>query len=146
MKVRILGSSIDTQNWVEGGRIRHEIARDKLTAEFGEPVVVVVKNLWPNERVAEFVGCWMIENEPDGVYLNVTSYPFSYESLPLRLQRVLGRLGNGVGSAGFQLTDSKRWAHNSVFRILRRWGQATLGGDTYFTPEQVVARIPKRSE
>jgi hypothetical protein len=141
MKVLILGSSNDTQDWVEGGRKRHEIARDKLAVEFGEPVVVVVKNLWPNERVAEFVGRWMIESEPDVVYLNVTSYPFSYESLPLRLQRVLGRFGNGVGSASFQLADSRRWAHNAVFRTLRRWGQATLGGDTYFTPEQVVERM-----
>jgi hypothetical protein len=129
MKVLILGSSNDTQDWGEGVRRRHEIARDQLAQEFGEPVDVEVKNLWPNERVAEFVARWVTEAEPDLVYLNVTAYPFSYESLPLRLKRKLGPFGAAASRAGFDLAESKRWAHNAVFRTVRRWGQATIGGD-----------------
>ena len=141
VKLLYLGDSNDVDAWFEGGAKRHEILRDRLEAEFGEPVEVTVKNIWPDERMVSVIGRWLAESEPDAVYVNVTSYPFAYESLPLRLRRVLGHFGPAVRDAGLRLADSKRWAHNAVFRTIRRWGQATVGGDTHFTCDQVIERF-----
>jgi hypothetical protein len=136
-----LGSSNDVGQWFEAGAKRHEILRERLEAEFGEPVEVIVKSIWPDERMVSVIGHWLDETETDAIYLNVTSYPFVYESLPLRLRRVLGPLGPAVGDAGLRFADSKRWAHNAVFRTVRRWGQATIGGDTHFTCDEVIERF-----
>jgi len=141
MRVLLLGSSNDEGQWFEGGKKRHELAGEKLEAELGEPVEFVVKAIWPDEGLSDVVAKWIAKYEPDIVYLNTGSYWFIYRSVPLRLQRLLGKAGPAVGSAGFRFADSKRWAHNAVFRAVRRTAQATIGGDTHFTPEQVIQRI-----
>ncbi len=141
MRVLVFGNSNDTDGYVpDGSRRTQDIMRDKLAAEFGEPVEVVARNTWPNAGMPAYVAKCIAETEPDLIYFNITTYPFSYESLPLRVRRVFGKLGEPVGDAGMKLADSKRWSHNAVFRALRRWGQATLGGDTHFTTDEVVAR------
>lgn len=140
MKVLLLGNSQDTGDWFEGGPKRDEIVQERLAAEFGVPVEIVVKNFWPNERLPGLVERWVRETNPDMVYVNVTVYPFAYESLPLRARRLLGRFGPAVGDAGLRLAGSKRWAHNAAFRTARRCGLATIGGDTHFTCDEVIDR------
>jgi hypothetical protein len=140
MRVLLLGNSNDTVDWFSG-RKRQEIVRDDLAAEFGEPVSVVTKAIWPNEGMPAALERWMAAEQPDIVYINVVSFWFAYESVPLKAQRLLGRFGPRAGKAGFRLADSKRFAHNVVFRGIRRFAQATIGGDTHFTPEEVIARV-----
>jgi hypothetical protein len=141
VKVLVFGNSNDTDGWVpEGSRRSQDIIRDRLAAEFGEPVEVVAKNTWPNDRMPSYVAKCIDEAQPDLVFFNVTTYPFAYESLPLRVRRIFGRFGEPLGDAGMRLAESKRWSHNAVFRTLRRWGQATIGGDTHFTPQEVIER------
>lgn len=141
MKVLLLGNSQDLGSWFEGGKKRHEIVQEQLAAEFGEPVEVTVRNFWPNERMPALLDRWLAEGQPDMVYMNVTAFPFAYESLPLRFKRVLGRMGPAVGDAGLRFAGSKRWAHNAVFRTVRRYGQAVFGGDTHFTCDEVIERV-----
>jgi hypothetical protein len=119
---------------------RHRQMGERLSAEFGVPVEMFVRNCWPNQRMAEFVARALDEVQPDLVYLNITTFPFSYESTPLRVKRILGKVGEPVGDAGFRLAESKRWSHNAVFRTLRSWAQATIGGDTHFTTSEVTER------
>lgn len=141
MHILLLGSSNDDGEWFEGGKKRHEIAGELLEAELGEPVEFTIKSIWPNENIARVVEGWVEKYQPDVVYLNASSYWFLYRSVPIRVQRLLGRLGKPVGDAGFRLADSKRWAHNAVFRGIRAFLQDTIGGDTNFTPDQVVDRM-----
>ena len=140
MKVLILGNSNDTGSFVPEDAKRQYILRDQLAAEFGEPVEVFVRNAWPNDRMVGYVERAVDELQPDLVYVNVSSYAYTYESLPLRVKRLFGRLGEPIGDAGMRLADSRKWSHNAVFRGLRRIGQMTVGGDTHFTPEEVLAR------
>jgi hypothetical protein len=56
------------------------------------------------------------------------------------VKRLLGRVGEPIGDAGFRLAESKRWSHNPVFRHLRALAQATIGGDTHFTTAQAIER------
>lgn len=151
MRVLMLGNSNDSLDWFTG-RKRHEIVRDQLAAEFGEPVTVVPKSIWPNEEMPDVLERWLAAEQPDFVYINVITFWFAYESVPLKAQRLLGRFGPAAGKAGFRLADSKRWAHNAVFRRIRRFAQATIGGDTHFTPDEVIdcisacVRVALRSE
>ncbi|MEO8538335.1 MAG: SGNH/GDSL hydrolase family protein [bacterium] len=140
MKVLILGNSQDTGTFVAEEAKRQYRIREQLAAEFGEPVEIAVRNVWPSERMVNYVMRSVDEERPDLVYVNVTNYPYAYESLPLRVQRIFGKAGKPVGDAGMKLADSRRWSHNAAFRALRRFGQATIGGDTHFTPEQVIER------
>lgn len=138
MRILMLGNSNDITK--VAGRSRGDVIRDLMAAEFGEPVEVVVRATWPTPRMAEMASGWAAEFEPDLVFLLLGSFWFQHESVPLRLQRVLGRIGTPVGDAGFKLADSKRWGHNRAFRALRRAAQLTIGGDSHFTPEQVTER------
>lgn len=141
MKVLLLGSSNDEGQWFAGGKKRHELAAERLEADLGEPVEFIVKSIWPNENIASVVEGWMRKYRPDVVYLNTGSYWYLYRSVPLRMQRVLGKFGVVVGNAGFRFADSKRWAHNALFRTIRRVLQDTIGGDTHFTADEVVERM-----
>jgi hypothetical protein len=141
MRVLVLGNSNDSGNWFEGGPKRTEILRDRLAAEFGEPVTVTTRSIWPNERMVELIERWLDECEPDLVYMNVLTYWYAYESVPLKLRRLLGRhLGPVVGDAGVRLSKSRRWGHNLVGRTVRRWAQATIGGDPNFATTAVIER------
>lgn len=142
MRVLLLGSSNDTGGWVEGGKKKHEIVQERLSAELGEPVEFIVKGIWPTAELPGLVAGWIERYEPDVVYLNTGSYWFLYRSVPLRMKRLLGRVGGDtVGDAGFRFADSKRWAHNAVFRTIRRALQETIGGDTHFTTQEVIDRM-----
>ena len=140
VQVLLLGNSQDLGEWFSGGPKRHEIAAERLSAEFGEPVEIILKPYWPTDRMPEMTERWITETRPDMMYINVTAFPFAYESLPLRCKRVLGRFGPAIGNAGLRFADSKRWSHNALFRTARRYGQALIGGDTHFTCEEVVER------
>lgn len=141
MNVLFLGNSNDAGQWFEGGKKRHEIIAERLEQEFGEPVVITVKSLWPNENLPKRVAEWIDKAQPDLVYISMSGYWFLYRSVPLRVQRIMGTMGEGVGKAGFQVAESKRWSHNAAFRALRSALQGTIGGDTHFTPEQVIERM-----
>ncbi len=141
VKVLLLGNSNDTGAFVPEDAKRQYLLRDQLALEFGEPVEVFVRNAWPNQRMVGYVQRALDELNPDFVYLNLSSYAYTYESLPLRVRRIFGRMGGeAVGDAGMRLADSRKWSHNALFRGLRRAGQVTIGGDTHFTPEEVLAR------
>lgn len=141
MKVLLLGNSNDAGSWIGEGKKRHEIVGERLAELHGEPVTVVSKSIWPREGLPRVVDGWVAEHEPDVVYLTVLSYWFQYRSVPLRVRRLLGRFGTRVSDAGFRVAESPRWAHNAVFRQTRRLLQRTIGGDTHFTPDEVVERV-----
>jgi hypothetical protein len=142
VRVLLLGSSDDTGQWFEGGKKKHEIARERLESDLGEPVEFIVKGIWPTADLPGIVEGWVAKYEPDVIYLNTGSYWFLYRSVPLRVKRLLGRVGGeAAGRAGFRVAESKRWAHNAVFRMLRRVLQDTIGGDTHFSCQEVIERM-----
>lgn len=139
MKVLLLGNSNDSGTWMDGKK-RHEIVRDILAERYSEPVEVVPKGIWPRAGVDEAVGRWIDKYDPDVIYLTMASYWFMYKSVPLRVKRVMGRLGEKAGDAGFRVAESPRWAHNAAFRAARGALQSTIGGDSHFTADEVVSR------
>ncbi len=140
MKILMLGSSNERDDWFQGGKRRHEFLRDRMAEEFGEPVEVIAKSTWPDAQLLPVVETWLERYKPDLLYISITSFPFAYESLPLRVGRILGPFGGTVQNSGLRLADSKRWAHNAVFRNARKLGQAVIGGDTHFSCDEIIER------
>ncbi|MBI5948918.1 MAG: hypothetical protein HY875_12340 [Chloroflexi bacterium] len=141
MRILLLGNSNDGGQWFEGGRKRHEIVQERLSALYGGPVEVIAKGTWPNAGMPRAVEGWIEKHEPDVVYLTTVNYWFNYPSVPLRVRRFLGRMGPRVSDAGFKLADSRRWSHNAAFRGVRSLFQRTIGGDPHFTADEIVERI-----
>ena len=129
MNILLLGTSSDAGTWFEGGRKRHEIAAERLEADFGEPVSVTVKSIWPTEKLPGLVAGWVEEYQPDAIYIRVPAFWFLHRSVPLRAQRLLGRFGPAIGQTGFRMAASRRWGHNRVFRGGRYVLQSTIGGE-----------------
>jgi len=142
VRVLLLGSSNDTGSWVRQTEKKHVLAGERLEAELGEPVEWVVKGVWPTPELPGKVAEWVAESQPDVIYLNTGSYWFLYRSVPTRVKRLLRRVGGeSLGEAGARAAKSERWAHNRAFRGLRKVLQETIGGDTFFTTQQVIDRV-----
>lgn len=141
MRILYLGTSDDRGPASKGTASAPDIVQELLESSLGSEVEVVVKEAWPNENLARVLERWMDEYDPDVVVICVNGYWFSYDSVPLKLGRVLGRGGEGLGNVGLRLADLRWLAHNIVFRTARRIATVAIGGDTPFSGRQVVERM-----
>jgi hypothetical protein len=110
-----------------------------LARAIGEPVEVTARPVWPTPDLPKVVDRWMAEIQPELVVFPIGSFWFLYESTPVRVERRLGRPGRWVNRASQKLAAKKWLAHNRPFQWLRRRTQRTLGGDSWFAPEEVIA-------
>jgi hypothetical protein len=138
LKVLRFGSSNDTVPQFVAGEPREAVIQRELEQQLGEPVIVVTKRVWPSGRFPGLVARWIEEEGPDVVTIPVLGYWFNFESVPLKLQRRLGRLGIALGNTGKRAADIPWLAHNPVFRLVRQLAQRTVGGSTYFTCDEVI--------
>jgi hypothetical protein len=140
MKVLWLGNSTDQRGRIADTDMRSNVVAHELEAATGEPVEMVVRSIWPNERLVGLVERWMDEEAPDIVMLRTVAFWFNYESVPLRVDRLLGPLGKPLKNAGMGMAKSSWIGERAIFHWLRRWTLRLIGGDTYFTPDEVIER------
>ena len=138
MKVLLLGNSSEFYGEIAESDRRASKAARALEEAFGEPVEMIVRRIWPTPVLPEKLEGWLAEMEPDIVFLNVIAYWFNYQSVPLKFERVLGRLGRPVRAAGIKAAQTPWIGHTRVFHWTRRRLQKAIGGETFFTPEQVI--------
>lgn len=141
MKILRLGSSNDTVEQFVAGEPRERVIQRELERQLEEQVTVVTRRIWPTERFPELLSRWLDEEDPDIVTVPVIGYWFNFESVPLRLQRRLGRFGERLGSTGKRAADVPWLGHNAAFRAVRDVAQRTVGGETYFTCDQVISCV-----
>jgi hypothetical protein len=140
MRVLMLVNSNDTKTHDKGAK-RFDIIGQRLEQEFGEPVEVITRSIWPRESMPQAIGKWMDEFEPDMVYLNVVAIWFQYESVPLRARRLFGLRTRTVGNAVFNMANAKWWMRNAAFRGVRNTARWVVGGDHHFTADEVIERV-----
>ena len=99
---------------------------------------MTAKSVWPDAKFPATLQKWLARYQPDIVYLNVVSFWFQYESVPLRMERLFGRFGKKVSDAGFNIASNRVLAHNRPFRAFRGMAQRTIGGDNHFTSHEVI--------
>jgi hypothetical protein len=120
-----------------GAAIADQIVRERT----GEPVETVIRVAWPGPALPDIVDSWLDRYEPDVVFLRAPGFWVSYESVPVRLQRRLGPLGKWPGELGLKIGGTPRFANSRAGKAARKLMMRTIGGDTYFTPEQATAHV-----
>lgn len=141
IRVLRLGNSNDTFGGVAEKDRAGSVAEGILARETGEEVETIVRRIWPTDRLPELIDKWLDEYKPDLVMLKVNSYWYSHESVPLRLERKLGRFGRPFARTGKRVAEVHAVSRNLVYRRVKKFLIATIGGDTRFTPDEVVRRV-----
>ena len=138
MQVLRLGNSYEHDPNIPPEANKSAVA-DRLLAEAtGELVETTNRALRPDPGLPDLIDKWLEQYQPDLVLLVVTSYWFTYVSVPVRVERSFGPLGKPLARAGLKAAATPWLAHNRAFRIARKATIATIGGTTNFTPEQVI--------
>lgn len=112
--------------------------QEALAKSFGMEVEVQARNCWPTPRLPGRVAGWVNEFEPDLVVYSVTGFWFLYESTPVRLERKLGLAGKAIGRVSREAAARPWLAHNRAFQWSRRVTQNAVGGQAWFSADQVV--------
>ncbi len=86
MRILRLGTSDDILPTVAEHERGYRIVEQALAAETGETVETIIREAWPEPGLPEVLGRWLDRFEPDVVSLKVSSFWFTYESVPERLR------------------------------------------------------------
>lgn len=138
MRLLYLGNSSDLRGEVAAADRRAALGGSRLEEATGEPVEVLIKFIWPSERLAGVVESWVRELEADLVLLNVSSW--WCESLVVRrkLAPKAGPLAPLV-SKTIRAAASRPWiADSRPYRIANRFALKTAGGAPPFRPAEAA--------
>jgi hypothetical protein len=138
VKILRLGNSDDLNPAVPVEDQGWYYSQSLISAAIGEPVETVVRPIWPGLELPGLVDEWLDRYEPDLVFLKVTWYWYAYESVPRRIERIFGRAGKPVANAGLAAAKKPALARNAGFKAGRRLAHRLIGGDTPFSPKQVI--------
>lgn len=117
------------------------VAERMLAAASGEAVETINRSIWPSPQLPDIIDGWMERYRPDLVMFHVNGFWYLYPSVPLKLERTLGRFGRPLARAGFK-AGSTRWiATTRAFHWARRLALRTVGGAYYFTPDEVIQNV-----
>jgi hypothetical protein len=142
MRILRLTTSDDLLPMAPGQERGYRIVERALAAETGEPVETIVREIWPTADLPDVVGRWLERYEPDIVSLKVSSFWWTYQSVPLKLERSrLGPVGKLTASAGRRAADTAWLAHSRSMIGLRDGIRRLFGGATHFTADEVIERI-----
>jgi hypothetical protein len=105
----------------------------------GLEATTVAKNAWPAPELPGILDRWLERTQPDIVFIAVRGYAFTYESVPVKLERKLKFGGRQLARAG--LGAAPRFEQYRAFQLLQRAAQKTIGGEAFFTPAEVLERM-----
>lgn len=139
MRVLRLGTSNDSATSIPDEGRGWRLAERMLAESAGVPVETILKRAWPNASLPGLVDRWLDEFQPDLVVLQVNNFWYGYESVPLWLERRLGRAGKGISTVGLRVGKSPRFAESRWAQLANRRLLRVLPGATYFTVPDVAA-------
>lgn len=141
VRVLRLGNSYDIDPNIPKDENKVTVSDRILGEGSDETVETTVRTIWPDPALPDLIDKWLDRYRPEVVLLVVSSYWFTYVSVPVRVERSFGPVGKPMARAGLKVAATPWLAHNAAFRAVRRATIATLGGATHFTPEEVVASM-----
>lgn len=141
MKILRLTTSDDNAGHQDPGTSAADVCARVITETTGEPVENVARSPWPAPGLPDLVDRWLDTYQPDIVLLKVNSFWFNYLSVPLLLERKLGRAGKFLNRAGVRAGETSWLNRTRAFQLTRQGLIRVLGGATYFTPDEVVASM-----
>jgi len=122
--------------------LRSGAIAERVVAELtGEQVETIQRVMWPSAVLPGIVDRWIRQYEPDIVFVRTSSFWVSYESVPLRVRRKLGRFGGVPSRIGLKVGGDPRFASSRAGKAIRRMAARTIGGDTHFTVEEAARHM-----
>ena len=125
---------------VAEGERSYRIVQRMLAEASGEDVETVLRVIWPSPDLPDIVDRWMDRYAPDVVVFHMNGYWYLYQSVPLKLERKLGRWGRPLTGVGFGM-GRNRIAETTLFQRIRTLLVRTVGGAYYFTPKEVIDTV-----
>lgn len=141
MRLLRLGNSYDADPSISPADNKVSIADQWLARETGEAVETTSRVIWPDPGLPELVEKWIDRYQPDAVFLVVSSYWFTFASVPLGLEQRFGRFGLRLGEAGEAFVRRPRVARSRSVGLARSLVRTTVGKGTHFPPEEVIERM-----
>jgi hypothetical protein len=136
-----LGNSYDADPSISPADNKVLIADQILERETGEAIETTSRVIWPDPGLPGLVEKWLDRYQPDAVFLVVSSYWFTFASVPLSLEHRFGRFGLRLGEAGEGFVRRPRVARSRSVGLARSLVRTTVGKGTHFTPEEVIERM-----
>ncbi len=141
MNVLRLGNSDDLRADIPVAQQAHSIVAAHLSEATGEQANVVTRIIWPAHELPDLIDSWIGRYRPDIVQLGVNGFWYIYRSVPLQLERKLGRFGNPFANFGYRAgnlswlntTPPYHWARTAMLK--------TVGGATYFEVDEIVELV-----
>ena len=115
------------------------VAERVFSEATGVPATTITKNIWATPALPEVVAGWLERYEPDLVFFKLNGFWVTYESVPVKLIRRLKFIGKPLGRASLAATPMM--ADYRGFQFIQRAALKTIGGESHFTPEEVVLRV-----
>ncbi|MBI2764446.1 MAG: SGNH/GDSL hydrolase family protein [Chloroflexi bacterium] len=139
MRLLWLGASETEIGEGPPGEFAQFVAARVLAARTGAAVELITRKTWPAPELPAIVDRWVERLEPDLVCVFVSSFPFCYASVPIRLRHAWGRFGRKLGEAGATAIGEGWLPRNPVFGAARWAARHTVGASAFFEPEAVLA-------
>lgn len=137
MRILRLTNSSDTHSGVVAELRAPAVTERVVGLATGEHTETMIRAIWPTADLPGRVDRWIEAFQPDIVFVRATSFWCTYESVPLRLEHRLGRVGKPLAGAGLRLGDRPWLIDRRAFKLARLAVLRTIGGDPHFTPRQV---------
>jgi hypothetical protein len=137
VRVLRLTNSNDVNSAVAGAANKASIGERMLAEAAGEPVETTIRTIWPSSELPQLIAQWVRRYEPDLVLFVVSSYWFTYESIPTKVEHSLGPVGPSLARLGIRAAGNNRLANNRLFRAGRGALLNTIGGVPFFTTDEV---------
>jgi len=138
VKLLFLGNSNDANPDIPEEQRSPARTAALLAEAIGEPVDVTMRNAWADAALPGLVEKWMLRYQPDIVLFKVNWYWYGYESVPAKVERVLGRVGSLPAKAGKRAAETPAIGHRRLFHQLRRLAYRFIGGDAPFSEQHVI--------
>ncbi|MGI8926551.1 MAG: hypothetical protein ACR2HN_07880 [Tepidiformaceae bacterium] len=144
MKVLWLTNSDD----LGAGKLPDDLRSYRLAAQrfhelTGEPAEMTARVIWPSPALPDIIDGWIERYEPQMVVFRINGFWYLYRSIPLQLERKLGRAAEPVARAGLKLAELPWITHTGAFHLARRVLLRTVGGATYFSGEEIVGVVER---
>jgi hypothetical protein len=138
VRLLFLGNSDDLNPETPEEQRAPHLCAQFLSEATGQPCEVIARVIWPSPDLPDLLDRWLDRYEPDLVLFKITWFWYGYESVPIRIERVLGRLGRPIAGAGLRAAATPALGHSRPFKLGRRMAHRLIGGDSPFTPTQVI--------
>jgi hypothetical protein len=119
----------------------YRLAARRFEERTGEPAEMIPRVIWPSPKLPGLIDEWIERYEPDMVMFRINGYWYLYHSVPLQIERALGRVGRPVARAGTKISKTPWIAHTLAYHYARKGATRVFGGATYFHPDEITELV-----